>query len=210
MASFSYTLDTNEMASSLDGVSSHVNGVTAAVVAMQVAVIAADTAAANKICKNVDRGFFSLIRSQISQKIAKLRAETDSRFMEMRQQSHALAAIRSRMERDYQMIAGRYARTFQSIDRSMRARVFELDRAVSTLVHREAERVQTRVLSLQAQVPMHQSESVTGAQRIAASQTKRNALRAINDMKRDLAEARRMFADMGVTGWDDYARSIES
>ena len=29
-------------------------------------------------------------------------------------------------------------------------------------------------------------------------------------MKRDLAEARRLFADMGVTGWDDYARSIEA
>jgi hypothetical protein len=29
-------------------------------------------------------------------------------------------------------------------------------------------------------------------------------------MARDLAEARRLFAEMGVTGWDDYARSIEA
>jgi hypothetical protein len=29
-------------------------------------------------------------------------------------------------------------------------------------------------------------------------------------MARDLAEARAMFAQMGVTGWDDYARSIEA
>jgi hypothetical protein len=29
-------------------------------------------------------------------------------------------------------------------------------------------------------------------------------------MARDFAEARRLFAEMGVTGWDDYARSIES
>jgi class 3 adenylate cyclase/tetratricopeptide (TPR) repeat protein len=28
-------------------------------------------------------------------------------------------------------------------------------------------------------------------------------------MARDLAEARRLFAEMGVTGWDEYARSIE-
>ncbi len=26
----------------------------------------------------------------------------------------------------------------------------------------------------------------------------------------DLAEARRLFAQMGVTGWDDYTRSIET
>ena len=29
-------------------------------------------------------------------------------------------------------------------------------------------------------------------------------------MARDLAEARRLFAQMGATGWDDYARSIEA
>ena len=29
-------------------------------------------------------------------------------------------------------------------------------------------------------------------------------------MANDLAEARRLFAKMGVTGWDDYARSIEA
>jgi tetratricopeptide (TPR) repeat protein len=29
-------------------------------------------------------------------------------------------------------------------------------------------------------------------------------------MARDLAEARRSFAEMGVTGWDDYARSVEA
>ena len=31
-----------------------------------------------------------------------------------------------------------------------------------------------------------------------------------DNMKRDLAEARRLFAEMGVTGWNDYARSIEA
>jgi class 3 adenylate cyclase len=31
-----------------------------------------------------------------------------------------------------------------------------------------------------------------------------------DSMARDLAEARRLFAEMGVTGWDEYARSIEA
>ena len=29
-------------------------------------------------------------------------------------------------------------------------------------------------------------------------------------MQRDLAEARQRLAEMGVTGWEDYARSIEA
>ena len=28
-------------------------------------------------------------------------------------------------------------------------------------------------------------------------------------MTRDVAEARQLFGEMGATGWDDYARSIE-
>ena len=35
-------------------------------------------------------------------------------------------------------------------------------------------------------------------------------MRADHDgMARRLAEARRLFNEMGVTGWDEYARSIE-
>ena len=32
----------------------------------------------------------------------------------------------------------------------------------------------------------------------------------LDGMRRDLTEARRLFAEMGVTGWNDYARSIEA
>ena len=34
--------------------------------------------------------------------------------------------------------------------------------------------------------------------------------RDMDGMARDLAEARRLFAEMGTTGWDEYARSIEA
>ncbi len=191
MANFSFTLDTQEMASSIDGVSSRVNAVTAAVVAMQTAVVSAETAAANRVCKNVDRGFFSLIRSQITQKIARLRSEVDSRFIEMRQQSQTLAGIKTRMERDYVMIANRYTRVFHSIDLSLRGRVFELDKAVSSFVNREIERMKIRLHSLQAQVPMHQSESVQTTQVIAASQAKENAQRALRAMQNFLSDSTR-------------------
>lgn len=191
MANFSFTVDTQEMASSIDGVSSHVNSVTTAVVAMQSAVVAAEVAAAHRVCQHVDHGFFSLIRSQITQKVARLRSEVDSHLIEMRQQSQALAAIKTRMERDFQMVATRYGRVFHSIDLSLRNRVFELDKAVSGLVHREIEHLQLRMLSQQAQVPMHQLESVQTSQLVAASQTKVNAHRAIQAMQSFLSASSR-------------------
>jgi hypothetical protein len=191
MANFSFTVDTQEMANSIEGVSSHVNTVTTAVVAMQSAVVAAEVAAANRVCKHVDNGFFSLIRSQITQKIARLRSEVDSHLIEMRQQSQALAGIKTRMERDYQMVAARYTKVFRSIDLSLRNRVFELDKAVSNLVNREIERIQLRMRALQAQVPVHQLETVQTAQAMAASQTKLHAQRAIQGMQSFLTSSSR-------------------
>jgi hypothetical protein len=194
MSTFSFTVDTQEMAHSIDEVSSHVGVVTAAVVAMQTAVVAADTAGANRICQHVEQGFFSLIRSQITQKIATMRSEVDSRFLEMRQQGQALAGIKTRMERDFQMIAARYTRVFHSIDLSLRNRVFELDKAVLTLVSRHLERIQIRWRSLQAQVPVHQCESVQTAQMVATSQAKVNAQRAIGTMKSFLSGSQKQAA----------------
>src|SRR5579864_1057357 len=191
MASFDFTVDTGEMAHSIDGLSAHVGSVTTAVVTMQAAVLAAETAAAERICKNVDRGFFSLIRSQITQKIARLQSEVDSRFLEMHQQSLALRAIKSRMEHDYHMIAARYVRLFHSVDLSLRNRVLELNRRVSNFAMREADRLHVRALSLQAQPSIHQSESMRLAQMVSASQTKGNARRAILSIRSFLSNTGR-------------------
>ena len=77
MANFSFTVDTREMADGLYSVAPHVDEVTGAMISMQTAVIMAEQQAAENICANVNRGFFSLIRSQISQKMAICRSQVD-------------------------------------------------------------------------------------------------------------------------------------
>ena len=68
MADFNFTVDTTPMANQINSVSHHVDGVTASVVAMKTAVISAEKDGANKICGNVNRGFFSMMQAQITQK----------------------------------------------------------------------------------------------------------------------------------------------
>jgi hypothetical protein len=189
MANFHFTVDTSEMADSLNRVSAHVEGTTAAVVGMQAAVVAAEMAASKQICDHVNYGIFSLIRSQLTQKMAVLRSQAESRILEMRQQTQSLLAIKSRMERDYQMIASRYARLFQSINASLRSRVFELDKAVSNLVYRDLVQIANRAQSLQARVPVNQLESVAATQAVAAVQAKNNAGRAMQRMQSFVASS---------------------
>ncbi|MDR0989173.1 MAG: hypothetical protein LBM06_06905 [Prevotellaceae bacterium] len=86
MADISIQVDTNPMAEKVGTVAGHVNQTTMAVVTMQTAVIAAEQEAANNVCVNVNRGFFTLIRSQISQKIAQKRSEIDSLLLSLNQQ----------------------------------------------------------------------------------------------------------------------------
>lgn len=59
MANFNYTVDTKPMADEMRSVSRHVNATTGAVVAMQTAVIIAEEKAADHVCNNVNKGFYS-------------------------------------------------------------------------------------------------------------------------------------------------------
>ena len=83
MATFDITVDTSPMANSLDYVNSNVRDVTASVVAMESAVVIAQQEASNHICKNVDTGFFILMKSQFDQKIAAISSEMLSKMQLM-------------------------------------------------------------------------------------------------------------------------------
>jgi hypothetical protein len=189
MSHFTFTVETGEMASALHGVAPHVDGATAAVVAMQSAVIVAEQRAADNICENVNRGFFSLIRSQISQKMAAYRSQVVARLLELRDQSAKLTSVKNTMQRDFQMITARYTKLFQSLDAALFSRIHEVDQLIVDLVQKDVKRLCRRSQGLQASLPVNQLESVRSSQLIAASETKANAHSAIAAMNRFIADS---------------------
>jgi len=128
MADFNFTVDTSPMAHSIDSAKGHVNAVTVAVTAMEAAVIAAEHAASKRICKNVDEGFYMMIKSQISQKSVAAYTEMTSKQITLLQLAKALDNVKRQMENDYNMISKRYAKLFLSLNKSLETRVRELDR----------------------------------------------------------------------------------
>jgi hypothetical protein len=188
MASFSYTVDTMPMAEEMRSVSHHVDGTTTAVVAMQAAVIEAETIAADHICTNVNRGFYSLIRSQISQKIARLQSEVDSQLSQLKFQNLAVLAIRSRMERDYHMISARYLKLFNSLNKNLKSRVTALDRPAIDLAQNNVAKLNNRYLYLTTTVAVNQLESVSSSQRIISANIKKRAEAAILSLERFILE----------------------
>ncbi len=188
MATFNYTVDTKPMAEEIRSVSHHVNATTGAVVTMQAAVIFAEEKAANHVCNNVNKGFYSLIHSQISQKMAKLQSEVDSHLMQLVQQKNALLSIKNRMQRDYNMIAGRYGKLFNGLNANLKQRVFELDKPTIDFAVKEVNKISNRTIYLTATIPITQLESVSLSQRIMASNIKHKGLNVINSMRSFLLE----------------------
>ncbi len=183
MATFNYTVDTSPMADEIGKVSNHVNGTTGAVVAMRTAVIIAEERASELICDNVNKGFYSLIRSQISQKVAKLQSEVDSHLMQLVQQKNALLNIKNRMQRDYNMISGRYIKLFNSLNSNLKSRIFALDKPTIDFACNEIDKISNRSKYLVATIPVSQIESISVSQKIIASNIKQKGMYVLNSMK---------------------------
>ncbi len=190
MADYHFTIDTKPMASELKTVSHNVETVSGAVVAMQAAVIAAEKEGADHVCENVNRGFYSLMHSQISQKIAQLTSTVEVKLMSLAQYAAALRNIQSRMQNDYNMISARYAKLFKSINNNLEARVAELDMPVFKLVDRDIKIADSRMRLNAAQFAVNQAESILSSQMIANARIKTdtdNALAVISNYVIDAA-----------------------
>ena len=191
MAQFDCIIDTQPMAAEINSVSNHIKGTTAAVAGMKAAVIQAEAEAANQVCENVNKGFYSLIHSQISQKTAKLRSEVDSHVMKLNQLRRQLLSIKDRMERDYGMISQRYLKLFNGLNKNLQQRVFELDKPVIEFAVKDVNTISNRTKHLTATVPVSQSESLAISQKIIASNIKYRGMKVIDSMSKFLSDVDR-------------------
>ncbi len=127
MASFDFIVDTKPMAASVNKVSHHVTATTAAVAAMQAAVIKSEKDAADYISANVDKGFFHLIRSQVSSKLAEQVTSMSVSMLKMVEYAKSLANMQHRMEKDVSRIKRQYYKIFHGLDKAMENRIQQLD-----------------------------------------------------------------------------------
>lgn len=176
-------VDTQPMADSIETVSANVKTTTAAVVTFQSAVIKAEKEGADHVCKNVNLGFFSLMHSQISQKIAAHQSRVDSLLMGLVAQKKRLIAVKTAMERNYEMIVGRYMRVITGLNKSLKQQVIALDRPIFNFATRDVACNFGRNQHLAATVPICQAENITASQQIAMSNMKYNSTKVIESTK---------------------------
>lgn len=187
MADFNYTVDTRPMASSIDSMENHVKGTISAVAAMEAAVIAAELQSSKNISSNIDRGFYMLIRSQISQKLVAAYTEMSSKLLIMQQFAKTLDNIKKQMMSDYQMISRRYYKLFQSLNKSAESNVRELDGFVMDVAAYRGKAVE-RQRDDGASALTAQSDTYTTTQAALSAKLKLKAKGAINSLNSYIGE----------------------
>ena len=196
MAKYDVTVDTRDMANKIDTVSNKVSGVTTAVVAMEAAVIAAERDATNKLCKRLNKGFFSLVTSQIEQKNATALSSVNAYASELIQQQEALLDLKKRMGDDFVILTERYSKLFRGLDVALHNRVHELDKPVIRFCEWDVAITLNRLNNLIGTVPVNQTESLATTQAIAAAHIKRNAQALIAQMTNFLTTCKQQSAKM--------------
>lgn len=189
MADFNFTVDTSPMAAEMHSVSHNVDKVSGAVVAMRSAVVAAEQAGADHVVMNVNKGFYSLMHSQISQKIAQLTSTVEAKLLELGQYASALKNIQTRMTGDYNMISGRYTKLFKAINNNLEARVAELDMPVFKLVDRDIKLIDNRMKLNSAKFATNQLESILSSQLITTSKVKFDAGKTLASITRYVSDS---------------------
>lgn len=188
MADFDFVVDTTPMAETVSSVSNHVTATTTAVVAMQTAVIASEKASANKICNNVDAGFHSLIRSQLSMKTSVAYTEMQAKLALLLEYSKTLRKTRDRMEADFNRVKRQYSQIFKGLDKALSNRISQLDKSAVAISDTREKTILGMFEHHVPEVVVTSGEVDYSKQKIAVSRIKEKTETSLNNLSGKVSE----------------------
>jgi hypothetical protein len=174
-------VDTLPFDKSVHHCDNNVDLLTAAVVATESAEIISKEKNSAKVGETIVGGFFSYIRSEISQQVAELKQSIDAQLMHLKELSQACLAKKTQMEGDYNRISSRYGKIFEDLNNELSNRITELDKN-TFLFKRETDNqnIRTTDNDLVTTVAIFGAESGDLQSKLSASIAKKRALDTLN------------------------------
>lgn len=123
-------VDTIAFDRSVERCGDNVDLLTEAVIATESATILSKTRNSKKVADTIIGGFFSYVKSEISQQISELTQNLDAQLMHIRELSNACRSKKKQMEGDYNRITSRYIKIFTDLNNELGNRVHQLDKSV--------------------------------------------------------------------------------
>ena len=177
-------VDTNPFDRSVEHCGNNVNLLTAAVVATESAEIASKELNSRKVADTIIGGFFSLIRSDISQQVAELSQSIDAHLMHLKELAQTCLGKKKQMESDYTRIMGRYMKIFGDLNNELSNRIFELDKPAFVFKKEtDHQKIRTSDNDMVNTVAIFGAESSDLQSKISSSIAKKRALDTLNKAK---------------------------
>lgn len=122
-------VDTEPFDGSIHKCNGQVNILTGAVAASEAAQVASIHQSSRKVGKSIISGFFKTVRSDISQQIAELQSRIDSTLLHLQSTGQRCLEKQQQMGVDYNRLKQRYIQIFDDLDKELKNRINELDKA---------------------------------------------------------------------------------
>lgn len=146
-------VDTSSFDNSIASLKNHVDGLTGAVIATEALHVKEKKQSASAIGRSVTKGFFDLIRSEITQQMAGLRSRVDSMILKLNDMKLASLRVKQTMQQDYGRITDRYSSTFEELDRELTTRIATLDESAYAFLREASSQVRRSYDSTLSSVP---------------------------------------------------------
>lgn len=126
-------VDTDNFDDRVEGCRESIIGLNAAVIATTAKEIEAKRRNSQKIGQTIVNGFFSYIRSELSQQTQELMARSESLLAALVEQKKDCNNKSVQMQNDYESISSRYEKLFRDLDHELSTRIKAIDKPIFNL-----------------------------------------------------------------------------
>ena len=190
MATFNYQINTDLLAEKINQASLRVSETTEAITSMQSAMVKADAEAAEKVCTSINKGFYSLIRSQISQKTSDSQTEIDSCKIRLEQPRKMLLRIKDQIRKEYIALCDKYKNIFGYLNKKSEEELIQTAHPVIDFVSNAFEKKFNRIKQ-SAPFPVIFQESLITPEQIKTVLLKEKTQQTIDSIKQFLEEMKK-------------------
>ena len=185
-------VDTTPFDRSIGKCNGHITGLTGAVVATEAAQVESIRKNAARLGRTITQGFFSTVKSDISQQMVELQTRIDADLLHLNELAKKCKEKQLQMHADYQRIASRYSKIFEDLNKELENRIYSLDEYAfkfKNTTNAISERAFDSDMITTVVVSGNENSSLEA--RISASLAKKRALDSISQANEFLAKQKR-------------------
>lgn len=171
----------------------NLNMLTTALSETEIAELNAKETSSLRVAESIITGFFSYIRSEISQQANELSKVVESKLILMRELMKSSKSKKIQMEGDFKRISDRYGKIFDDLNREITNRIFDIDKQAFDFVN-ETNKFRVRALNndLVSTIPILGAENSELLSNLSSSVNKKRVRDTINLVKTFLLEQKRL------------------